>query len=71
MSDQRAQILELIRTCGTSTITTAEAIQHAGGAYYCNASFHIGQILTRLVKNGQLVRVNRGIYAINTKKYSF
>ncbi len=35
------------------------------GYYHANASKHIGSILARMVNNGTLERVKRGLYMIN------
>lgn len=45
-------------------MTKKRAISLIGNFYYCNASKHVGDVLTRMVKSGLLRRVKRGRYAI-------
>ena len=33
--------------------------------YFCNASKHFGELLGRMVKNGSIERVSKGVYRIN------
>ena len=45
-------------------ITTAQAIETIGKAYYHNEAKHTGEVLTRMVKVGILARVQRGVYEV-------
>jgi hypothetical protein len=33
-----------------------------GNNYYCNAEKHIGDMLSRMVKNGTLIRIKKGVF---------
>lgn len=47
-------------------ISLDEAILIKGvNTYYCNERFYIGNILSRMVKNGILKRINPGRFQIN------
>lgn len=45
-------------------ITLREAVGLIGGDVYCNRSFHVGNVLSNMVKRGMLVRVKRGVFEL-------
>jgi predicted transcriptional regulator of viral defense system len=45
-------------------ISTCQAIETIGKAYYHNEAKHTGEVLGRMVKVGLLARVQRGVYKI-------
>lgn len=62
MSNRQHAILRWIRANGPITVQTATNV--FGGHYYTNAAFHTGNTLRRMVANGSLVRVKRGVYGL-------
>jgi predicted transcriptional regulator of viral defense system len=44
------------------SFTKDDAVQIIGKYYYCNQRFHVGNILSRLVKGGALKRLKQGRY---------
>jgi predicted transcriptional regulator of viral defense system len=45
-------------------ISTCQAIETIGKAYYHNEAKHTGEVLSRMVKVGLLARVQRGVYQV-------
>lgn len=45
--------------------TKQEILDNTGITYYYNTEKHLGEILSRLVNNGTLNRVKKGVYEIN------
>jgi hypothetical protein len=68
MSTPKPQaILEYLRD--HETITKKEAVVLIGGSYYCNAAFHVGNVLSRMVKSRLIARIKPGLYG-HTEKAS-
>ena len=44
------------------TVTLDRATELVGGDIYCNRRFYVGQILKRMIDNGWIERVGRGVY---------
>lgn len=66
LSDKQREILDFAYEHGE--ITKKEAIVLIGGSYYCNSDKHVGDILSRLVKAGNLIRIKPGLFKIGTGK---
>jgi predicted transcriptional regulator of viral defense system len=49
-------------------ITKKQAFELIGGCYYCNASKHVGDVLSRMVNSGLLKRLKNGHFEISEKK---
>jgi len=50
--------------------TIEEIYKNVTFSYYCNANKHLGEILSRMVKDGKIERVKKGLYKyINAKQY--
>ncbi len=49
---------------GVESATLDEITKAVPINYYCNAKFHIGNILSRMVKAKIIVRVKKGTYAL-------
>ena len=67
--DKKLQILRYLSTVDKAT--TTEIIDNTNiDDYYCNGRFHVGNILSRLVNAGQIIRVKKGIFKFSrmTKK---
>lgn len=63
MTSHQREILSLAVLRG-GKITKQEAVDLIGRNYYCNAPFHVGNVLSRMVNARLLVRVKRGVYEI-------
>lgn len=57
---KQANILQLLHENGT--MKKSEIVAKCGFYYHCNDAFHIGNILGRMVKNGTIERVKKGVY---------
>jgi hypothetical protein len=44
------------------SFTLTEAVNLVGKFYYCNERFHVGNILSRMVKGGVLIRLKKGVF---------
>ena len=67
ISEKQKQILEFAFK-NENKITKTEAFELIGGCYYCNASKHVGDVLSRMVKSKLLNRVKNGSFEINTNR---
>lgn len=67
MTQQQKQIIRAAQERG-GRITKKEVVEMFGGNYYCNAAFHVGNILSRMVNAGLLVREKPGIFVIGSGK---
>lgn len=47
------------------TITMQDLDDNFGHYYYCNARFHLSMMMSRMVKNGQFIRIKKGTYKLN------
>lgn len=61
LSTKQKSVLAYIRQHGR--ITTDEAVTIIGGDYFGNASFHVGAVLSRMVKSKLVRREKRGVFA--------
>ena len=52
----------------TEILRKKEIIERSGAWYYANADKHVGDILSRMVKNGSLTRVSVGKYRLGSGK---
>lgn len=59
--DRQKQILAVF-TDKEQTLSKSEIIEKGDISYYHNTSKHVGHTLTRMVKNGTLIRVKKGHY---------
>lgn len=59
MTDKQKQIFEYI---ADGELIKRDIVKQFQGWYYCNAAFHIGNILSRMVKAGLLERPRHGVY---------
>ena len=64
--DRQKEILKVFNS-DTSIILSKQDIKTKGGiSYYHNTDKHLGDTLTRMVKNGSLIRVSRGNYKLGS-----
>jgi predicted transcriptional regulator of viral defense system len=47
------------------TITMDDLVDNFGHTYYGNARFHLSQMMSRMVKKGEFVRIKKGVYMLN------
>jgi len=59
------RIIQLARSAQDHTITMDNLDTNFGNAYYCNSRFHLGNMMSRMVKNGQFIRLKKGVYKLN------
>lgn len=67
MTDKQKSIIGFALKNGDK-ITKKEAVQLIGSCYYCNASKHVGDVLSRMVKAGLLERVKAGTFIIGKNR---
>lgn len=65
--DKQKEILKFVHENGVTT--KAEIIEAMPWDYYYNDSKHFGDIISRMVKNGSLKRIKRGVYEYNTNNF--
>lgn len=56
-----------MRGCPDHTATKKELVAKFGGVYYCNGSKHLGEVLSRMVKSGHLIRIKPGVYKVENR----
>ncbi|MEZ7496489.1 hypothetical protein QO206_13405 [Leeuwenhoekiella aequorea] len=59
--NRQAEILEVFPDAET-ILSKSEIIERGQIRYYFNTEKHVGETLSRMVKNGILVRVKKGYY---------
>jgi predicted transcriptional regulator of viral defense system len=70
MTDEQV-IIKFAKESGKSTFAKHELIARTGYSAERDNENYVTVLLTRLVKKGFLIRIKKGLYAINFKKYSF
>lgn len=60
LTEKQSAILSYLKV--NSAISKQEAVRIIGKSYYCNADKHVGDVLSRMVKSGLLIREKRGQY---------
>jgi len=65
MTPKQSAIMGAIRKSGS--ITKKEAVALIGRDYYCNAPFHVGNVLSRMVNAGMIRRVKNGLFTSHNK----
>jgi hypothetical protein len=51
-----------------SRLRKKQAVDLLGGCYHCNASKHVGDVLSRMVNSGLLKRLKNGHFEVFEKK---
>ena len=69
LTPQQSQIMKAAQERG-GTITKKEILEMYGGHYFCNGAKHVGDILSRMVKSGLLIRERPGVFKIGNGKKS-
>lgn len=65
MTTYQKEIIDFARNNGNE-ITKKQAVDLIGGAYYCNASKHVGDVLSRMVKANFLIRIKPGEFKVGS-----
>lgn len=60
---KKESILKYLKSVESASLT--DIIKNADVYYYHNAKKYVGEILARLVKNGTVNRIKKGVYEIN------
>lgn len=60
MSPKQSKIMEHLRR--NSSIDLATAVELIGGDIYTNKKFHVGNVLSNMVKRGMINRVKPGLF---------
>lgn len=64
--DRRKDVLKFFNGDRTKEYTKAEIIKGAGLYYYYNGDKHAGDVLSRMVKSGLLIRVKKGLFKLGS-----
>lgn len=63
MNAKRKKIIDYLNSIAPEGATIGEICKNVDIHYYTNAEFHLGNILRRMVKDRQIKKVKRGVYA--------
>jgi len=63
MGNKQIVLFRTIQELG-GTATKGQIVEAHRSKYFCNASHHIGAVLSRMVNSGFLIRPRRGVYSI-------
>lgn len=63
--DKQLEIRRLLAKNGEMTLD--QITDQVPFDYYWNAKFYVGQILSRMVKGGQVIRIKPGVFRLNEK----
>ncbi len=64
--NKQLEILKFVHKNGRTT--KQEIMDRMPWGYYCNGPKHFGDMISRMVKNGMLIRVKRGTYEYNENR---
>lgn len=64
--DRQKQILEVFNNDQELILSKQEIIKKGGISYYYNTSKHVGETLSRMVKNRSLKRISKGKYQLGS-----
>lgn len=67
MGWKRDEILRMAASNPDRTISKREINEALSGYYYFNGDKHLGNIVSRLVSSGHLIRIKRGVYKLADK----
>jgi len=67
LTPQQTQILQDARANG-GTITKKQIVESYGRCYFHNGAKHLGEILSRMVNSGLLIREKPGVFTVGTGK---
>lgn len=62
LSHKQGLIVAFMR--GKESVTKKEITEKYGFWYYTNEAFHIGALLSNMVKRGILIRIKKGVFKI-------
>lgn len=58
---KQEEVLKYLRTVPQANLS--EIYDNVSFGYYCNEMKHLGEILSRMVKKGTVIRVKKGVFA--------
>lgn len=64
--DRRNDVLKFFNGDKTKEYSKQEIIKGAGLYYYHNGNKHAGDVLSRMVKSGLLIRVKNGVFKLGS-----
>jgi len=64
--DRQKEILQVFNMDFDLVLTKKEIIENGKIGYYHNTQKHVGEVLSRMVKNGSLKRVKKGSYSLGS-----
>jgi len=65
--NRQNQIKNCFKSDFDKVLSKKQIKEISGISYYCNTDKHLGQILTRMVRNKTLLRIKKGFYMLNKK----
>lgn len=68
MTEKQLSIIDYLKRKGNTK--KAELYVNSKFIYYHNWEKHFGEVLSRLVKSGHIIRVSKGVYAFNEEANS-
>lgn len=60
--DKKLEVIKYLKTVEQASLQ--DIYDHMPFSYYCNGNKHMGDILSRMVKGGRLVRVKKGVFKL-------
>lgn len=69
--DRQKQIIDVFLISNKDVLSKSEIIKTGGISYYYNTEKHVGNTLSRMVRNGVLERVKKGHYSLTGRQNRF
>lgn len=66
--ERQKQVLKAFNNDKDLILSKSDIKQISGIGYYRNTDKHLGDVLSRMVKNGSLIRVKRGYFQLGQYK---
>lgn len=65
LTPSQKKVLKLAQDMG-GTVVSSTIVEALGGAYFRNPEKYVGDIVSRMVKSGLLIRVKPGVFRLPT-----
>jgi len=65
LTPSQKKVLQLAQEAG-GTVASSTIVEALGRKYYSNPEKHVGDIVSRMVKSGLLIRVKPGVFRLPT-----